>query len=252
MKPIVGLALVLALVLSGCSLPGMTSPTPSLPAFPPVATKVAPANTLPPLPTFTRLAITPPVVTATSAPVAQPSATQPPATQPPATQPPAPTQAQPAPTQVQPSATKPAATQAPTTSSSSQNAKLFFVAIGDNGVSGKMIGCGDSLVAVTVALDNPAGPLRSALEQLLAMHNPYYGQSGLYNALFRSDLSVQSVTIQNGVAQINLGGAMTLGGVCDNPRVQQQLEAVALQFSTVQQVHIFINGRSLQDVLSLK
>jgi hypothetical protein len=41
-----------------------------------------------------------------------------------------------------------------------------------------------------------------------------------------------------------------LGGVCDSPRVQAQLEEIALQFSTVNSVAVFINGEPLDQVLS--
>lgn len=127
-----------------------------------------------------------------------------------------------------------------------------MIAIGDNGVSGKKIGCGDSLVGVTVPLSDPAAPLRSVVEKLLSVRTQYYGQSGLYNALFRSDLLLKSVTIKDGAADINLTGSLTLGGVCDNPRVQAQLEELALQFSTVKKVNVLINGKNLLDLLSLK
>jgi len=43
-----------------------------------------------------------------------------------------------------------------------------------------------------------------------------------------------------------------LGGVCDAPRVEAQIEQTALQFSTVHEVAVFINDVPLEDVLSLK
>jgi len=247
MKPVVALTLILTLVLSGCSLPGLPTPTATLPRFPPVATKVAPLNTLPPMPTFTKAAInTPPILTAT-----KPVGTIPPE----ATKaPPTATATVAAPTQ--PPATKiptKAPTQAPpTTAPSVKEGKIFMIAIGDNGVSGKKIGCDDSAIGVIVPLGDPAAPLRSVLEKLLGVQSQYYGQSGLYNALFRSDLQLESVTIKDGVADIYLTGSLTLGGVCDNPRVQAQFEETALQFSTVKKVNVYINNKNLLDLLSLK
>jgi hypothetical protein len=127
-----------------------------------------------------------------------------------------------------------------------------MIAIGDNGVSGKKIGCGDSVIGVIVPLGDPAAPLRSVLEKLLGGESQYYGQSGLYNALFRSDLVLKLVTIKDGVADIYLTGSLTLGGVCDNPRVQAQFEETALQFSTVNKVNVYINNVNLLDLLSMK
>jgi spore germination protein GerM len=43
-----------------------------------------------------------------------------------------------------------------------------------------------------------------------------------------------------------------MGGECDTPRVQAQIEQTILQFPTVKEVVIFINGKHLSDVLSLK
>ncbi len=57
-------------------------------------------------------------------------------------------------------------------------------------------------------------PLSTALEQLLAINERTYGQSGLYNALYRSDLALQGVDIENGTAQIALTGNLQIGGAC--------------------------------------
>ena len=252
MKPAVVLALILTLVLSGCSLPGFPSPTPTLPRLPPVATKIAPLDTLPPMPTFTKAADNTPSLPATSAPTATATAAAPTATA---------VIVLPTVTATAAAPTQPAATQVPTlaptsvpptSAPSAKEGKIFMIAVGDNGASGQKIGCGDSAVGVGVPLGDPAAPLRSVLEKLLAVRTQYYGQSGLYNTLFRSDLQLKSVTIKDGAADIHLTGSLTLGGVCDNPRVQAQFEETALQFSTVNKVNVYINNKNLLDLLSLK
>jgi hypothetical protein len=128
--------------------------------------------------------------------------------------------------------------------------KIFLVAINDNGSSGKKIGCNDSLVGVDVQVPRTQAVLRAALTQLLALKDRDYGQSGLVNALYQSDLSIQSLAIQNGEAILQLSGKLSSGGVCDDPRIIGQLEQTALQFSTVQSVTIFVNGKKIQDLLS--
>jgi hypothetical protein len=60
------------------------------------------------------------------------------------------------------------------------------------------------------------------------------------------------VTIQQGKASIHLTGTLMLGGACDAPRVQAQIEQTALQFSTVNDVDVFINDTALEDALSTK
>jgi hypothetical protein len=142
--------------------------------------------------------------------------------------------------------------QAAPTSTGPQMVKIFLIAVGDNGVSGDLIGCGDSAVPVQVQITPTQGVLKAAFLSLLSIKTRDYGESGLYNALYQSNLQLDSVKIENGTAVIYLSGSLLLGGECDNPRVEAELTRTALQFSTVQQVSIFINNRPLKDVLSLK
>lgn len=133
-----------------------------------------------------------------------------------------------------------------------QVVKIFFIALEDNGKSGMAVGCGDSVVPVEVQIEPTQGVLRAGLEALLQYKKQYYGESGLYNALYQSDLQVDQVRIVNGEAQVNLVGQMQLGGECDDPRFGAQIEQTVLQFNTVQSAAITINGKPLKEVLSLK
>ncbi len=54
------------------------------------------------------------------------------------------------------------------------------------------------------------------------------------------------------MATIELTGSFSLAGECDNPRVLAQLRSTALQFSTVKEAVILVNGETLEDALSLK
>jgi hypothetical protein len=128
--------------------------------------------------------------------------------------------------------------------------RIYLIALEDNGQSGEKVGCDDSVVPVEVEVPYTRGVLRAALGKLLSLREQYYGQSGLYNALYQSSLQVENVVIEGGVATINLTGTLMLGGVCDNPRVKAQIEETALQFSTVREVRVFVNGVPLDDLLS--
>jgi hypothetical protein len=141
---------------------------------------------------------------------------------------------------------------APTSAPAPQRVQIFLIALEDNGQSGQPVGCGDSAIPVMVETPPTQEVLKASMESLLSMQDQYYGESGLYNALYQSDLQVESITLENGKAVIHLTGTLMLGGVCDNPRVEAQLEATALQFSTVQEVSIFINGKTLEEALSLQ
>lgn len=140
----------------------------------------------------------------------------------------------------------------PTPTSSIHSIKLFFVAVGDNGVSGKKIGCDDSLVPVDVEIVPTYAVLSSAFDQLLKSKDQFYKESGLYNALYQSDLSIDTINLNNGEAVIRLSGKVVLGGVCDIPRVEAQLVETARQFTTVENVTIYLNNQILKDALSQK
>lgn len=93
-------------------------------------------------------------------------------------------------------------------------------------------------------------PLVSLNELFKSKGQSIYGHSGLYNSLYQSNLSIESLNIINREAVIRLKGNLVLGGVCDNPRAKAQLEESALQFSTVDKASVFINGVLLDQLLS--
>ncbi len=133
-----------------------------------------------------------------------------------------------------------------------QMVDIYLIAIDDNGQAGIPVGCGDSAVPVQVQVEPTQGVLKAALEALLSIKEQYYGQSGLYNALYQSDLQVESIKITDGEAQVYLTGSLILGGECDNPRVEAQLTETVLQYSTVTKASIYMNGKPLADAISLK
>lgn len=153
--------------------------------------------------------------------------------------------------------TKPPMSQLPVAKTPQQQVvkqvKLFFIALNDNGKSGKRIGCGDSVVSVAKPVQPTTEPLIAALEELLLVKTQFFGQSGLYNALYQSDLRLQSVSIsKGGVATVQLLGTQAISGVCDDPRIIAQLRETALQFPSVREVQIFINTYPIEQLLSGK
>jgi hypothetical protein len=161
----------------------------------------------------------------------------------------------PSPTTVLPTATQfqqvpPTSTVPSLTEATEQTIKIFLIVLEDNGQSGTLVGCGDSAIPITLTIPRTQGVLRAALEKLFSAKQQFYGEAGYYNALYQSDLQVAKVTIEQGKAIIHLTGSVALGGVCDAPRVEAQIEQTALQFSTVNDVAVFINDVPLEDVLS--
>jgi hypothetical protein len=196
----------------------------------------APAAPPPPSPTLAA-----PTATPSTVPVTEPTSVPSPV---PATAPAVATPVLPSPV--------PASPVPPTDTPPTMTVQVFLIALEDNGRSGKPVGCGDSAVPVQVTTAHTQAVLKAALEALLSVKEPYYGQSGLYNALYQSDLRLDSATIKDGLATIHLSGRLLLGGVCDNPRVEAQITETALQFSTVGEVAVFVNDVPLEEVLSEK
>lgn len=130
--------------------------------------------------------------------------------------------------------------------------KIYLVALEDDGKSGIKVGCGDSLVAVDVSTPSEVVDA-SGLTSLLDIKDKTYGQSGLYNALYQSDLTVDSITYNDNNTKIivALSGNIVSGGTCDGPRIQNQLvETVKAQDSAITTVEITVDGVALDKVLS--
>jgi hypothetical protein len=155
--------------------------------------------------------------------------------------PPATTDLQPSPTVQAPTKTRGSANPP-----ASQMVQIYLIAVDDSGQSGIPVGCGDSAVPVQVEIPPTQGVLKAALTALLSVKGQTYGQSGLYNALYQSDLQVESVSIEGGKASVYLTGSLKMGGECDTPRIQAQLERTVLQFTNVTAAAIFINGKPLE------
>lgn len=130
---------------------------------------------------------------------------------------------------------------------------IYYVAVADAGKSGKKIGCDDSLVAVTTESVTTTDTVKSAMQRLLANHEMYYGESGLYNALYQSDLTYVSSSVSGDTVHVTLTGTLAQSGECDSPRVQAQLEQTAIKAASgATKAKITLNGKDLSDVLSLK
>ncbi|MCC7432634.1 GerMN domain-containing protein [Candidatus Peregrinibacteria bacterium] len=138
------------------------------------------------------------------------------------------------------------------------NFNLILIGQEDKKLGGKEIGCGDTVVPViqTSKLDNKASlqdKVTEAYQKLLSFKENKYEGFGYINALQSSNLKLDSLEIKDGQeAIIKLSGDLSLGGACDNPRLQAQLEETAWQFKEIQKINIQVNGKALDSVLSLK
>ena len=109
----------------------------------------------------------------------------------------------------------------------------------------KTQGCGDEIVWIIKDVTPTRAPLTAATNLLLTETKDYGFMPGNFMAT-QDDLSLDNVVIENAVAKISLNGEFTVKEACDAPRQFIQLEEVALQYSTVDAVQIFLNGELLR------
>lgn len=214
--------------LSGCFGPPAPAPTSSSAAPTTTSTTTSSPTSSSAAPTTTASPSVTPTTTATAPPSSAPPSSAP--VSPPATQEPTPPGL---PEQV-----------APLT--------IYYVAIDDNGVSGPRIGCGDSLVATTTAPVRFTDQVGPSVGTLLANKSRDVGLSGLVNVLYQSNLSYVGGELDGSTITIYLTGQFMLGGVCDIPRAKAQLEYTAMTAAGATSARVFVNGRPIDEVLSLK
>jgi hypothetical protein len=130
-----------------------------------------------------------------------------------------------------------------------QTIKVYLVAVGDDGKAGKKIGCGDSLIAVPRSITKTKAPLTAALRELLSTPPQVEGPPKLENFWKGRNLKLQSVSIRNQTASIRISGEVFVAGVCDQPRIESQIEETARQFPTVKKVKVFIGKQTLGEAI---
>ncbi len=142
-----------------------------------------------------------------------------------------------------------AALPAAAVSSTVSTAKIFLVALNASAPQDQLIGCGDQLIPVQVNIQSTSSTqdkITEALQALFGIKDRFYGQSGLYDALYQANLTVDAVhVLSDGAVTVELSGSLNIGGVCDEPRVKGQIEQTVLQFPDVTGVVVLLNGQPL-------
>lgn len=136
----------------------------------------------------------------------------------------------------------PPQTAEPQTNPNEMEIKIALLDTNGNG-PGKKLGC-DAVNMVTRTIPRTEAPLTAALQQVFS--EPEGAQpSTNYNFLARTreTLKFDRAEVKDGTAHIYLTGELSgLAGICDDPRAEIQIEETALQFPTVQNVVIYLNG----------
>lgn len=135
--------------------------------------------------------------------------------------------------------------------------EIAYIALNDNGVSGPLVGCGDSEVLVedsAFGATTTKARVQSALGKLFANKDQYLGESGLYNALYQSTLTVDSVTVDGKTVDVEISGETLSAGECDDPRMVDQIRATVennLDSDKKFIITININGKPLEKIQDL-
>jgi hypothetical protein len=143
----------------------------------------------------------------------------------------------------------PPANNAPAANDQTTTVKVAVIALDDGGKTGPKIGCNDSVVYITKTIPQTTQPLNEAMKQLFALNSEIVrGQDSdqeFYNVISKMEsLKFDHATLENGIGKIYLTGSFAgLGGVCDSPRVQAQIEETANQFKLI--LETYLNGKKV-------
>lgn len=142
----------------------------------------------------------------------------------------------------------------PTPNPNPENVTFYLVSLENLATVKETFGCGDSLVAVSGDYNTESESLlKDALTKLLnTEQTTTINYQQLYNSLGQSELSIERIEDDGVAVSVYLTGQISLGGVCDNPRLEQQLISSIKANTSTPQVNIFINDKPIQEVLSLK
>jgi len=124
--------------------------------------------------------------------------------------------------------------------------EIFLVAGEKKENEGK---CKNKLVSIVREVDSDSS-LLVAYEMLFLEKEKEISPDRLYNSLYQSSIDVESVELNDGVAEVRLRGEIVMDGVCDPVWMKEQLLSTALQFEEIKNVEIYINNAPIEDALS--
>jgi hypothetical protein len=108
-------------------------------------------------------------------------------------------------------------------------------------------GCGDLLVKRPWRVWKKGNLLEETMRALVSPEH-----DGLENYVAGGTIRLDSVVMNQATAQIYLQGHFVLNGVCDHPRIEEQLRQTAMQFPEVKAVAVYVGLQPLKEYLSLK
>jgi len=131
---------------------------------------------------------------------------------------------------------------------------IYFYIDGDDWENGEPIWCGDSLSYITRTIYGDYDPLWDAIDALLSVDMEIYHPAGLENVFASSNLVLDDVFLtDDNRTIIYISWDLVIGGICDHPRIKEQLTRTIGQFfESTNDFDIMINWEDLDSVLSLE
>jgi hypothetical protein len=128
-----------------------------------------------------------------------------------------------------------------------QNVKIYLISANGTASPGKRIGCNEILVPVTQNISEDGNLIEETLNCLLAAKDT----GEFRNYVKGPQLLLFQVNLAGGVADIYFKGDLQINGVCDIPRISEQINETIKQFVIIKKVNIYINNQTLDTYLDI-
>jgi LysM repeat protein len=129
---------------------------------------------------------------------------------------------------------------------------VMYYIVGDSGGSDAVpVGCDSYLIPARTegpAAPDAAGDIRASLNVLLNAASRQVGQSGLVNYWGGQGLSLASVNVSGGRADIAISGNVSLSGVCSDAAMEAQILLSVFSVPGVDRAYITIGGRNMRQL----
>lgn len=143
------------------------------------------------------------------------------------------------------------------TSTSDDNANyinVYMIDLNNMRQSVDVVGCGDGIVQAStnnLKTGDVAADIKTALGYLFSITDREYGKGGMYNALYQSRLTVDSISVDrtSGAATVKISGIKVTSEDCDAARLVAQIERTVSQFSDVKSAQVYVNDMLLSSPL---
>lgn len=111
--------------------------------------------------------------------------------------------------------------------------------------------CQENLIPFEIDVDETVAPLTAGLNAMFGFSAPgNRGDNAPRNEFVNSNLMVQGIDIDDGLAEIRLTGELNSLGVCSPSYMPAQIRQTALQYNTIDRVEITVNGVPIEDALN--